>query len=109
MMLKFCCFQVKISEKATSLETAEGKITELTAKVNEQQKLIQKLEDDILKVWINDFLISCVAYSVTWSLCMLMLASVNLLCFACILTGLNLLIVLKCPLSSQMYDHSILE
>jgi len=94
MMLKFCCFQVKISEKASSLETAEGKITELTAKVNEQQKLIQKLEDDILKVWINDFLISCIAYSVTWSLCMLMLASVNLLCFACILTGLNLLIVL---------------
>lgn len=41
--------KVKISEKATSLETAEGKITELTAKVNEQQKLIQKLEDDILK------------------------------------------------------------
>ncbi|KAJ6881952.1 protein CASP [Populus alba x Populus x berolinensis] len=41
--------KVKISEKVTSLETAEGKITELTAKVNEQQKLIQKLEDDILK------------------------------------------------------------
>ncbi|XP_011010865.1 PREDICTED: protein CASP isoform X2 [Populus euphratica] len=41
--------KVKISEKATSLETAEGKVTELTAKVNEQQKLIQKLEDDILK------------------------------------------------------------
>lgn len=41
--------KVKISEKVTSLETAEGKITELTGKVNEQQKLIQKLEDDILK------------------------------------------------------------
>lgn len=54
-MLEFCCFQIKISEKVTSLETAEGKITELTAKVDEQQKLIQKLEDDILKVWINDF------------------------------------------------------
>lgn len=41
--------KIKISEKVTSLETAEGKITELTAKVDEQQKLIQKLEDDILK------------------------------------------------------------
>ncbi|GMN56672.1 hypothetical protein TIFTF001_025787 [Ficus carica] len=41
--------KVKLSEKASLLETAEGKIAELTAKVNEQQKLIQKLEDDILK------------------------------------------------------------
>ncbi|KAJ6359057.1 hypothetical protein OIU76_000714 [Salix suchowensis] len=41
--------KIKISEKVTSLETAEGKIIELTAKVDEQQKLIQKLEDDILK------------------------------------------------------------
>ncbi|XP_031279055.1 protein CASP isoform X2 [Pistacia vera] len=41
--------KVKLSEKASLMETAEGKIEELTAKVNEQQKLIQKLEDDILK------------------------------------------------------------
>ncbi|KAK4844609.1 hypothetical protein QYF36_022282 [Acer negundo] len=41
--------KVKLSEKTSLLETAEGKIAELTAKVNEQQKLIQKLEDDILK------------------------------------------------------------
>lgn len=41
--------KVKLSEKASLLETAEGKIAEMTAKVNEQQKLIQKLEDDILK------------------------------------------------------------
>ena len=48
------CFQVKLSEKTSLLETAEGKIAELTAKVNEQQRLIQKLEDDILKVCINE-------------------------------------------------------
>ena len=48
------CFQVKLSEKTSLLETAEGKITELTGKVNEQQWLIQKLEDDILKVCINE-------------------------------------------------------
>ncbi|XP_048330025.2 protein CASP [Ziziphus jujuba] len=41
--------KVKLSEKASLLETAEGKIAELTAKVDEQQKLIQKLEDDISK------------------------------------------------------------
>ncbi|CAK7349755.1 unnamed protein product [Dovyalis caffra] len=41
--------KVKLSEKVTLLEAAEGKITELTGKVNEQQKLIQKLEDDISK------------------------------------------------------------
>ncbi|GKU95029.1 hypothetical protein SLEP1_g8444 [Rubroshorea leprosula] len=41
--------KVKLSEKTALLETAESKIQELTAKVNEQQKLIQKLEDDILK------------------------------------------------------------
>ncbi|XP_057466008.1 protein CASP-like [Actinidia eriantha] len=41
--------KVKLSEKTSLLETAEGKIAELTAKVNEQQRLIQKLEDDILK------------------------------------------------------------
>lgn len=57
--LSMCCnenfkpfhhFQVKLTEKTSLLETAEGKIVELTAKVNEQQRLIQKLEDDILKV-----------------------------------------------------------
>ncbi|GAB2270239.1 hypothetical protein Dimus_005143 [Dionaea muscipula] len=41
--------KVKLSEKASLLEAAEIKITELTGKVHEQQKLIQKLEDDILK------------------------------------------------------------
>ncbi|KAM6593671.1 hypothetical protein CsatA_001374 [Cannabis sativa] len=41
--------KVKLLEKASLLETAEGTIAKLTAKVNEQQKLIQKLEDDILK------------------------------------------------------------
>lgn len=51
----FFYFQVKLSEKASLLETAEGKIAELTAKVDEQQKLIQKLEDDISKVWFSDF------------------------------------------------------
>lgn len=41
--------KVKFFEKTSLLETAEGKIAELLAKVNEQQRLIQKLEDDILK------------------------------------------------------------
>ncbi|KAF8399151.1 hypothetical protein HHK36_015016 [Tetracentron sinense] len=41
--------KVKLSEKTSLLETAEAKVVELVAKVNEQQKLIQKLEDDILK------------------------------------------------------------
>ncbi|XWS37672.1 hypothetical protein CRYUN_Cryun19dG0065100 [Craigia yunnanensis] len=41
--------KVRLSEKTSLLEMAEGKIVELTEKVNEQQKLIQKLEDDILK------------------------------------------------------------
>lgn len=41
--------KVKISEKSSLLEVSESKIGELTAKVNEQQKLISKLEDDILK------------------------------------------------------------
>ncbi|XP_057415516.1 protein CASP-like [Lotus japonicus] len=41
--------KVKLSEKTSSLEIAEQKAVELTTKVNEQQKLIQKLEDDILK------------------------------------------------------------
>lgn len=39
------------------LEKAEAKGEELTAKVNEQQRLIQKLEDDILKV-CKEYLIS---------------------------------------------------
>ncbi|KAG1330549.1 putative protein CASP [Cocos nucifera] len=42
-------FKVKISEKTNLLEAAEAKIAELTAKVDEQQKLITKLEDDMLK------------------------------------------------------------
>ncbi|KAG5398355.1 hypothetical protein IGI04_020169 [Brassica rapa subsp. trilocularis] len=41
--------KVQLSEKTSLLEKAETKGEELTAKVNEQQKLIQKLEDDILK------------------------------------------------------------
>ncbi|KAI5660172.1 hypothetical protein M9H77_28965 [Catharanthus roseus] len=41
--------KVKLSEKTSLLEAAESKAEELTAKVNEQQRLIQKLEDDILK------------------------------------------------------------
>lgn len=34
------------------LEEAEAKVVSLVAKVNEQQKLIAKLEEDILKVCI---------------------------------------------------------
>ncbi|KAL0908925.1 hypothetical protein M5K25_023439 [Dendrobium thyrsiflorum] len=41
--------KVKISEKSSLLDVSESKIAELTMKVNEQQKLISKLEDDILK------------------------------------------------------------
>ncbi|XP_057747224.1 protein CASP-like isoform X2 [Arachis stenosperma] len=41
--------KVKLSEKSSSLETAQEKIKEFTEKMNEQQKLIQKLEDDISK------------------------------------------------------------
>ncbi|XP_042501649.1 protein CASP-like [Macadamia integrifolia] len=41
--------KVKLSERTSLLEMAEAKVAELTAKVNEQQKLIAKLEDDILK------------------------------------------------------------
>ncbi|CAI0450643.1 unnamed protein product [Linum tenue] len=41
--------KVQLSEKSSLLDTADSKIVELTSKVNEQQKLIQKLEDDILK------------------------------------------------------------
>lgn len=41
--------KVKLSEKTYSLEAAEFKIGELTAKISDQQKLIQKLEDDIQK------------------------------------------------------------
>lgn len=42
-------FKVKLSEKSSLLDTAETKIAELTENVVEQQKLIQKLEEDILK------------------------------------------------------------
>ncbi|KAL8031031.1 hypothetical protein ABFX02_13G000300 [Erythranthe guttata] len=42
-------YKVKIAEKSSLLEAAEVKIRELTTQVNEQQRLIQKLEDDILK------------------------------------------------------------
>ncbi|KAJ8553420.1 hypothetical protein K7X08_024098 [Anisodus acutangulus] len=41
--------KVQLSERTTSLESSEANIVELTAKLNEQQRLIQKLEDDILK------------------------------------------------------------
>ncbi|KAK0587632.1 hypothetical protein LWI29_026117 [Acer saccharum] len=41
--------EVKLLEKTSSLETAEGNIAELTAKVIEKQKLIQKLKEDVLK------------------------------------------------------------
>ncbi|XP_043716325.1 protein CASP isoform X2 [Telopea speciosissima] len=41
--------KIKLSEKTSLLETAEAKVAEVTAKVNEQQKLIAKLEDDISK------------------------------------------------------------
>ncbi|XP_055829521.1 protein CASP isoform X1 [Solanum dulcamara] len=41
--------KVQLSERTSLLESAEAKVVELTAKVNEQQRLIQKLEDDILK------------------------------------------------------------
>ncbi|KAK4750485.1 hypothetical protein SAY87_003967 [Trapa incisa] len=41
--------KVKLSEKISLLESAEGKVAKLTEKVTEQQKLVQKLEDDILK------------------------------------------------------------
>ncbi|KAK1302498.1 Protein CASP [Acorus calamus] len=41
--------KMKLSEKAGLLEASEAKAAELNEKVNEQQKLIAKLEDDILK------------------------------------------------------------
>ncbi|KAM7268733.1 hypothetical protein ACFE04_010899 [Oxalis oulophora] len=41
--------KVQLSEKTSLLEADESKIMELTEKVNEQQRLIQKLEEDILK------------------------------------------------------------
>ncbi|KAI4350893.1 hypothetical protein L6164_005298 [Bauhinia variegata] len=41
--------KVKLSEKTSLLGTADQNIADLSAKVHEQQKLIQKLEDDILK------------------------------------------------------------
>ena len=56
--------QVKLNEKTALLEAAESKTEELKAKVNEQQKLIQKLEDDILKVCIYNLFWK----SMTWLL-----------------------------------------
>ncbi|CAN6479979.1 unnamed protein product [Victoria cruziana] len=41
--------KVKFSEKENTLNAAEAKVEQLTTKLNEQQKLITKLEDDILK------------------------------------------------------------
>ncbi|GMH17083.1 hypothetical protein Nepgr_018924 [Nepenthes gracilis] len=41
--------KVNLSEKISLLEAAELKVAELSLKVDEQKKLIQKLEDDILK------------------------------------------------------------
>ncbi|KAJ4959773.1 hypothetical protein NE237_019683 [Protea cynaroides] len=46
---EFTQLKVKLSEKTSLLEMAEAKVVELTAKVNEQQRLIAKLEDDISK------------------------------------------------------------
>lgn len=57
LIIDVILFQIKLSEKTSLLEEAEHKIANLTAKVNEQQKLIQKLEDDILKVGMNFLLI----------------------------------------------------
>ncbi|KAG9150849.1 hypothetical protein Leryth_002981 [Lithospermum erythrorhizon] len=44
--------KVKLSERTSSLESAEAKIEELTARINEQQKLVQKLEEDI-RLWFK--------------------------------------------------------
>ncbi|CAM6089630.1 unnamed protein product [Calypogeia fissa] len=41
--------KVQLSERNSSAEIAEAQIQELTAKVDEQKKLISKLEEDILK------------------------------------------------------------
>ncbi|GLJ49086.1 hypothetical protein SUGI_1035530 [Cryptomeria japonica] len=41
--------KVKISEKTVAAEASEAKVKELGMKVDEQQKLISKLEEDILK------------------------------------------------------------
>ncbi|KNA05577.1 hypothetical protein SOVF_189090 [Spinacia oleracea] len=46
---EFTQLKVKLSEKTSVLEVAEAKVSELNAEVDEQKKLIQKLEDDILK------------------------------------------------------------
>ncbi|KAG6382882.1 hypothetical protein SASPL_157401 [Salvia splendens] len=42
-------YKVKIAEKSSLLEAAETKIKDLSTQIDEQQRLIQKLEDDILK------------------------------------------------------------
>eukprot|EP00252_Welwitschia_mirabilis_P002877 TRINITY_DN12898_c0_g1_i1.p1 TRINITY_DN12898_c0_g1~~TRINITY_DN12898_c0_g1_i1.p1 ORF type:complete len:699 (+),score=193.82 TRINITY_DN12898_c0_g1_i1:213-2309(+) len=41
--------KVKLSEKTSEVEASEERVRELSAKVEEQQKLISKLEEDILK------------------------------------------------------------
>lgn len=42
--------QVQLSEKTVAAEAAEALAKELDAKVEEQKKLITRLEEDILKV-----------------------------------------------------------
>lgn len=54
-MMPYNHFKVKLSEKTSLLEAAEGKVAELTEQINNQQKLVQKLEDDILKVPFHHF------------------------------------------------------
>ncbi|GAB2209540.1 hypothetical protein Droror1_Dr00026758 [Drosera rotundifolia] len=46
---KLTQLKVELSEKTSLLEATESNVSQLSAKVDEQQKLIQKLEDDILK------------------------------------------------------------
>lgn len=43
-------YQVQLSERNSSAALAEAQVHELLAKVDEQKKLISKLEEDILKV-----------------------------------------------------------
>lgn len=52
MSFNYLNLKVKLSEKTSLLEAAEAREAELIAKVDELQKLITKLEDDILKVCI---------------------------------------------------------
>ncbi|KAL9254855.1 CASP-like protein [Drosera capensis] len=46
---KLTQLKVELSEKTSLLVAAESNVSQLSAKVDEQQKLIQKLEDDISK------------------------------------------------------------